>query len=121
MDLQHLYPSQNDTPPPYRQQERHLYQYAVIERLVTTVGSFLVAILIVRFVLALLGANPQNGFASFVYSFTAPLVSPFYNLFSYDHPSLGIASFEGYTLVAAAIYGLVTTSLTRIAAIGRRV
>jgi hypothetical protein len=72
-----------------------------------------------RFVLALLGANPANPFATFIYGFTAPFVMPFYNLFSYDHPSLGVASFEGYTLIAMAVYGLATGMLARLATLTR--
>jgi hypothetical protein len=99
--------------------ERHAHRHDVIERLITSAGSFLMALLGLRFVFALLGANPANGFANFIYSFTNPFTAPFFNLFSYDHASLGVATFEGYTLVAMAVYGLVITGLVRLVAITR--
>lgn len=87
-------------------------------RLIETASAFLIALLGIRFVLALLGANAANGFASFVYGFTQPFVAPFYNLFSYDHPSvLGVATFEGYTLVSMVVYSLLTAGLVRLVGI----
>jgi uncharacterized protein YggT (Ycf19 family) len=103
----------------YTHREKHEHKHDVIERFVWAIGSFLIAALAFRFVFALLGANPANGFASFINSFTAPLVSPFYDLFSYDHPSLGVSVFEGYTLVTIAIYGLATAGIARLLSITR--
>jgi len=118
MDFQpsHNFSGQNDT---FSYRERHTHRHDIIERILWVASSFLLAMLAFRFAFALLGANPTNGFASFVYSFTAPFTAPFYNLFSYDHPSLGISTFEGYTLVAMAVYGLATSALIRIASITR--
>ena len=99
--------------------ERHSHRHDVIERIIIAGGSFIEAMLALRFIFALLGANPENGLASFVYNFTAPLTSPFYNLFSYDHPSVGVSSLEGYTLVAIVIYGLLITGLVKIISITR--
>ncbi|HVV25704.1 MAG TPA: hypothetical protein VHC21_01575 [Candidatus Saccharimonadales bacterium] len=99
--------------------EKHTHRHDVLERIIWAAGSFLLAMLAFRFVFSLLGANPENGFASFIYGFTAPFVSPFYNLFSYDHPSMGIATFEGYTLIAMAVYGLGTAGLARLVTITR--
>jgi hypothetical protein len=99
--------------------EKHTHRHDVLERIIGAAASFLLGMLAFRFVFSLLGANPANGFASFVYDFTAPFVAPFYNLFSYDHPSVGIATFEGYTLVAMAIYGLGAAGLARLISITR--
>jgi len=99
--------------------EKHTHRHDVLERVVRAAGSALVTLLGTRFVFSLLGANPANGFASFIYNFTAPFTMPFYNLFSYDHPSLGTATFEGYTLVAMAVYGLGALGLGRLVTITR--
>jgi YggT family protein len=99
--------------------EKHTHRHDVLERIIWIAGSFLLAMLGIRFVFSLLGANPDNGFASFVYGFTAPFTSPFYNLFSYDHPSLGMATFEGYTLVSMVIYSLAIAGLARLVSITR--
>jgi hypothetical protein len=52
--------------------------------------------------LALLGANAGNSFAMLVDGLTGPFVAPFRTLFG--TPSLGVAAFEGYTLVAMLVY-----------------
>jgi hypothetical protein len=111
MDLQPM-----DT---YSYHQRREHRHDVLERVVEAFGSFVFALLGFRFVLALLGANASNGFASFVNGFTSPFVSPFYNLFSYGHPSLGIATFEGYTLVAMSVYGLAAAGVAKLISITR--
>jgi hypothetical protein len=107
---------QDDT---FTYRERHAHRHDVIERVIWAVSSFLLTMLATRFVFALLGANPANGFANFIYDFTAPLTTPFYSLFSYDHPSLGAAAFQGYTLIAMATYGLGAVALARLVSITR--
>lgn len=99
--------------------ERHAHRHDVIERIVISAGGVLMSLLGLRFAFALLGANPANGFANFVYTFTAPFVSPFYNLFSYDHPTVGVSTFQGYTLVAMAVYALVASVLAKVVSITR--
>jgi hypothetical protein len=112
----HSLSSRTDT---FSHRERHAHRHDVVERIIWIAGNSLVVMLALRFAFALLGANPLNGFASFISSFTAPFTAPFYSLFSYDHPSLGTSNFEGYTLVAIAIYGLLTAALTRLVSITR--
>jgi YggT family protein len=99
--------------------EKHTHRHDVLERVIWVAGSFLVTLLAFRFIFSLLGANPENGFASFIYGFTAPFVSPFYDLFNYDHPTLGTSTFEGYTLIAMAVYMLGAAGLARLATITR--
>jgi len=62
-------------------------------------------LLAIRFVLALLGANPAAGFAQFIYSVTKPFLAPFVGLF-------GTARFGGSVLdvsppVAIIVYALI--------------
>ena len=99
--------------------ERHAHRHDVIERVILAGGSFVVATLAIRFILALFDANLANGFASMVFNFTNPFVAPFTSLFSYSNPSLGASSFEGYTLVSMGIYGLITAGLARLVSITR--
>jgi hypothetical protein len=117
MDLQpNNFNSPNDR---FTYREQHAHRHDVMQRIIEITGSILVALLGFRFIFALLGANPLNGFASFIYSFTAPFTAPFYNLFSYDHPTLGIATFEGYTLVAMGAYALLSEILVRLISVTR--
>ena len=68
--------------------------------------------------LALLGANPSNPFASFIYSISYPFVAPFFTLFSYNF-RYGISQFEAYTLVAVAVYALIAWGIARLIMINR--
>lgn len=103
----------------YYEQRKNAYRFGVVEQVILGVGSLVVTILGIRFALALLGANADNVFASFIYDFTDPLISPFYNLFSYDHPQIGISKLEGFTLVAMAIYSLLAAGIARLFAVAR--
>jgi hypothetical protein len=67
----------------------------------------------IRFVLKLLAANPDAGFAQFIYGVTAPLVAPFAGLLGNPAISAG-NKFEVTSLAAMAVYALVAWLLTRI-------
>ena len=64
-----------------------------------------------RFALALLGANPTNGFAALVYAITWPFVAPFQTLFGV--PSAGGSVLETYTLMAMIVLVFVWWILMR--------
>ncbi len=91
----------------------------VAERIVWFIAGVLLSLLALRFLFALLGANPDNGFASLIYSVTYPFVAPFFGLFSYDF-SAETARFETYTLVAMVVYSLVALGISKLVNITRR-
>jgi uncharacterized protein YggT (Ycf19 family) len=95
------------------------YHQNVVARVVWYITGVILVFLAIRFVFALLAANPANGLASFIYSVTHPLVSPFFNLFSYNY-SNGVRRFESFTLVAMVIYGLVGYGLGKLFTLNRR-
>ena len=64
-----------------------------------------------RFMLALLGANPNNGFASLIYGITGPFVLPFRTLF--PTPAAQGSVFELYTLIAMVVYFLLWWAIVR--------
>lgn len=90
----------------------------IASRIIWYVAGVLLAVLGLRFMLALLGANPANGFANLVYSVSYPFVEPFFNLFGYSI-HYGASSFETFTLVAMVIYGLIAFGLARLVTITR--
>lgn len=57
-----------------------------------------------RIFLKLIAANPQSGFASFIYTITAPFLLPFAGLTS--TPSAAGAVFEISSLIAMVVYAL---------------
>lgn len=83
------------------------------ERIVWFVAGILLVLLSFRFVLALLGANPANAFANFIYTVSHPFVAPFFSLFGY-RLQYGVTRVEVYTLVAMAVYAVVAYFIGRI-------
>ena len=87
-------------------------------RIIWYVCGVLLVLLAFRFVLALLGADPNNGFANFIYSVSHPFVSPFCSLFGYNL-RYGVSHFETYTLIAIAVYALVAFGVERLVTINQ--
>jgi uncharacterized protein YggT (Ycf19 family) len=90
-----------------------------VARVITLIGGIIMGLLAVRFLLSLLGANRGNAFAEFIYTITHPFVAPFFGLFNYEMV-YGQARFEVETLVAIAVYGLLTWLLVRAVSLGDR-
>lgn len=97
-----------------------VHPMTMLARVVAFITSVILAILAIRFLFVLLGANPANGIANFVYDVSHPFVAPFFNLFNYSFVN-GTARFEGYTLVAMLVYALVGYGIARLLTIGRPV
>lgn len=87
-------------------------------RAIWYVAGVLLAVLGLRFILALLGANPANAFASFIYSISYPFVAPFVGLFNYGS-HYGAGHFETYTLMAMIVYLLVAWGIARLITLNR--
>ncbi|HXR50249.1 MAG TPA: YggT family protein [Verrucomicrobiae bacterium] len=87
-------------------------------RVVWYIAGVLLALLAFRFVLALLGANPNNGFANFIYTVSHPFVAPFFSLFGYNL-HYGVSHFESYTLVGILVYAVIAWGITRLLTIGQ--
>lgn len=92
---------------------------SVLTNVIWFVCGVILVLLAFRFVLALLGANPNNWFASFIYDASHPFVAPFFGLFSYNY-QYGISKFEIYTLVAMVVYVVIAWLLTALVNINRR-
>lgn len=92
---------------------------ATAARVVWYIAGILIGILGIRFLLALLGANPANAFASFIYSISYPFVAPFFSLFNYNF-RYSVSHFESYTLVAMAVYALIAYAIARLITLNRR-
>jgi len=90
----------------------------VAERIVWFVAGVLLVLLGLRFLFALLGANTGNGLVSFDYVVAYPFVAPFFNLFNYNFTE-GLSHFEGYTLIAIAIYALIAWGIAHLVTIRR--
>lgn len=88
-------------------------------RIVSLLGGIVMMILGLRFLLFLLGANPTNTFANFIYTVSRPFVAPFFGLFNYQ-PQFGLVRFEWETLIAMLFWGFVTWMIVRLLSLGDR-
>jgi hypothetical protein len=76
-------------------------------------------LLIFRFVLMLLGANPDTGFSTITYGITYFLVTPFINVFSVSYVEGSV--FEWTTLLAMLVYYLLGIGIIKLFLLGRSV
>lgn len=91
----------------------------VAEQLIYLIGGIIIALLGLRFILALLGANAANPFAHFIYTASHPFVAPFFGLFNYRE-QFGVSRFEFETLVAMVVYAIIMSVLAHLVNLGRR-
>lgn len=96
-----------------RTSERQVGGAVLLARVIWFIAGIILILLAFRFVLTLLGANPANSFANFIYNTSHPFVAPFFGLFGYDL-RYGVSRFELYTLVAMAVYAIVAWGLARL-------
>jgi hypothetical protein len=83
-----------------------------ITQLIWFFAGVLEALLGIRFVLKLLAANPEAGFATFVYGITEVFLAPFAGLTA--TPSASGAVLEIPTLIAMLVYALVAWGIVRL-------
>ena len=96
--------------------EKALYQTT---RIVWYVFSLLESLLLLRFILRLLGANPDAGFTELVYGLTSVPLAPFTYVFSND--VIGGSAIEWSTLLAMVVYFLIAKAIVQLITMGRRV
>lgn len=89
-------------------------------QIVWFIVGIVIAFLALRFVLALLGANLANGFASFVYSVSDPFVAPFRGLLQVGEFQAGVSRFELETVVAILIYALIGWGIAAAVRLGSK-
>lgn len=77
------------------------------------------ALLLIRIVLKLLGANPSAGFSSFIYGATHIFTAPFLNVFGSTNISGSI--FEWPTLLAMLVYWVIAIGIIKLFLIGKTV
>ena len=91
--------------------ERRLVLFQVT-RIVWSLLGLVEILLGLRFMLKLIAANPNSGFAVFVYGITQPFLAPFTALVG--TPKSGGTILEVTTLFAMAIYALIFWGVVRV-------
>lgn len=87
-------------------------------RVVWYITGVIIALLALRLILQLLGANQGNPFVDLVYGLSGIFAAPFFGMFNY-HPSYGVSYFEVSTLVAILIYALIGWGIARLFTLNR--
>lgn len=84
----------------------------VAQRIVWYIAGVIIALLALRFLLFLLGANRDSGFVDFIYSISAVFAAPFSGIF--PAPTYGQFFFDTASLVAIVIYALIAWGIARL-------
>lgn len=85
----------------------------MIASIVYIIGGIIEALVGLRFVFRLLGANPNAPFVEWIYTWSTPLVQPFAGIFGQDAkvvvgPDIVTQSvFDWTALIALIVYGLI--------------
>lgn len=101
----------------YGQQKTLFRAYQIIWYILV----FIEIVLAFRFVLKILGANPDAGFTTFVYGLSSPFAGPFLSIFRASAtPGVETTSFfEWSTLVAAIVYLVIAWGVIKIFKLGK--
>ena len=84
----------------------------VAQRVIWYIAGFIIALLTLRVVLFLLGANQGSGFVDFLYAITQPFAAPFYGIF--PQPSYGQFALDTASIVAIVVYALLAWGIARL-------
>lgn len=96
---------------------RSVSSTVVAQRIIYYVGGVIVALILVRLLLQLLGANQSSDFVGFIYGLSGIFVAPFYGIFG--EPTFGQSHFETSALVAIVVYGLLTVGIAKLITLNR--
>lgn len=95
-----------------RRAEGRRQSLAKATQIIWLVTSILEVLIGIRVLLKLLGANPQAGFARFIYGITAVFLAPFLALF--PSPQAAGSVLEMSSLVAMLVYALIAWGIIRV-------
>ena len=96
------------------------HKVSKVNQVIWYVAGVIITLHAVRVVLAMLGANLENGFANFIYAITDPFVAPFRGLLQVGEFQAGVSRFEVETLLAAVVYALLAWGITKAVDLSRK-
>jgi hypothetical protein len=91
----------------------------VARRVVYYIAGVIIALIALRFIFLLLGANRGSGFVDFIYNLSGIFVAPFVGIFG--EPTFGVSYFETSSLVAIIVYGLIAVGIGKLFTLNRPV
>ena len=89
----------------------------IAQRIIWFIVGVVNALIAIRFILLLLGANQSAGFVDFIYGITAVLVAPFVGIFG--QPTFGQFMFDWSGILAIAVYSLIAWGLAKLITLTR--
>lgn len=89
------------------------------KRIVYYIGGVIIAIIALRFLFLLLGANRGSGFVDFIYDLSSIFVAPFVGIFG--EPTFGVSYVETSSIVAIVVYALITVGIGKLFTLNRSV
>ena len=89
----------------------------IAQRVIYYIGGVIIALLFLRLIFQLFGANQASGFVDFIYGLSGVFVAPFFGIFG--EPTFGASHFETSTLVAIVIYALLTIGIAKLLTVTR--
>lgn len=92
--------------------QRHRQSLAKVTQIIWLLTGILEGLIGVRFLLKLLGANPEAGFSQFIYGITQVFLVPFLPLFA--APAAEGSVLEISSLVAMLVYALFAWGMVRV-------
>ncbi len=97
-------------------EKRDATSYQTAGYFIYLIFGILEVLLVFRFVLKLLGANPSSGFVDFVYNLSTVFVAPFTGIFntSLVNGAVVTSVFEPATLVALIVYALLAWGIVAL-------
>jgi hypothetical protein len=90
----------------------------IFQRVIWYITGVIIALLLLRLVLLMLGANDSNAFVGFIYALSGFFAAPFFGIFNYQ-PTYGQFTFEVSTIVAIIVYTVVGWGITKLATLTR--
>lgn len=88
-------------------------------RVVHFIFGVIIAFIVLRFILLLLGANTGNLFVDLVYGVSGVFVAPFYGVFN-NTPVFGQSIIDVSSIVAIVVYALISWALGALVTLGTR-
>jgi hypothetical protein len=98
-------------------QTTRLSGVGVAQRIVWFIVGVIDALIAIRFILLLLGANRDAGFVDFIYGITGGLVAPFTGIFG--QPTFGSFMFDWSSVLAVIVYTLIAWGVVKLITLTR--
>ncbi len=89
------------------------------KRIVYYIAGFIMALIGLRFLFLLLGANQGSGFVDFIYGLSGIFVAPFVGIFG--EPTFGVSYVETSSIIAIVVYGLLAVGIAKLFTLNRPV